>query len=57
MEHFRILLTQQRDALLNDKEVIKAQIIEKELELDKLHDEQREANSALRSIEKKLGKL
>ena len=57
MEHFRILLTQQKEALQKDVAENNILIIDLEKRLDEVREENKRANSELRSITKKLEKL
>lgn len=57
MEHYRILLSQQREALSKDISEIEEQVKAKELELEALKEKKSAGNSALKSIEKKLAKI
>ena len=57
MEHFRILLTQQKEALQKDVAENNILIIDLEKRLDEVREENKRANSQLRSITKKLEKL
>jgi len=57
MEHFRIMLTQQKEALQKDVAENNKQIIELEESLDKVREANKMCNAQLRSITKKLEKL
>lgn len=57
MENFRIILTQQKAALLKDLEEYNAGILALEEQLEAVKDQKTKANSQLRSITKKLEKL
>jgi len=57
MEHFRVLLGQQKEALQKDVAENNILIIDLEKRLDEVREENKRANSELRSITKKLEKL
>jgi len=57
MEHFRILLTNQKEAVQKDKELLAKEILEAEEVLEKLRERNNEANKTLRYLTKKLEKL
>lgn len=57
MEHFRILLTQQREALQKDLDELTKEIEEYEAKADALKGRKNQANSQMRAIVKKLEKL
>ncbi len=57
MEHFRILLGQQKDAILKDVAENNVLIIDLEKRLDEVRESNKRANSELRSITKRLEKL
>lgn len=57
MENFKSILEQQKEALTKDIDKLVGEIKEVELDLEKRKDAKSQAQSALRSIEKKLAKL
>lgn len=57
MENFKAILEQQKAALQKDIDKYNEQIKELEGDLDFVKETKSKANSALRSIEKKLAKL
>lgn len=57
MENFKAILAQQRDALKMDIAEMVTESMKKEVELDEIKTRKSQAQSALRSIEKKLEKL
>ena len=57
MEHFRIMLTQQKEALQKDIDQLTKEIDEQELKTDELKEKKTAANSQMRSIVKKLEKI
>lgn len=57
MEHFRILLGQQKEAITKDLETYKADILKLEEDLEAAKYKQTQANKELRSITKRLEKL
>jgi len=57
MEHFRTLLTQQKEALQKDLDELTKEIEEHEAKADKLKERKSQANSQMRAIVKKLEKL
>ena len=57
MEHFRVLLGQQKEALQKDVAENNSLIIALEEQLDKVREANKRCNSELRSINKKLEKL
>lgn len=57
MEHFRQILAQQKEALSKDIDQLTKEIEEYEAKADELKEKKTVANSAMRSINKKLEKL
>ena len=57
MEHFKAILTQQKEALEKDGDVLSKLIEELELKLDEKREKKNAVNAQLRSITKKLEKL
>jgi len=57
MEHFKIMLSQQKEALQKDIDQLTKEIEEQELKTDELKEKKNQANSQMRSIVKKLEKL
>ena len=57
MEHFRILLTQQKEALEKDLKVFADEILFIENQLNEKREKRDKGSSLLRSINKKLEKL
>ena len=57
MEHFRIILTQQKEALLTDSATLRSKIETLELEADALKESKKAVDSELRRITKKLEKI
>ncbi len=57
MEHFRVLLGQQKEAILKDVAENNSLIIALEKQLDDAKEANKRANSELRSITKRLEKL
>jgi len=57
MEHFRVLLTQQKEAITKDVAENNVLIIDLEKRLDEVREQNKRANSELRSIIKKLEKI
>ncbi len=57
MEHFRVILTQQKEGLTKDIDLLSADILKAEEVLETLKGKKTDANSLLRQITKKLEKL
>ena len=57
MEHFRILLNQQKEALSKDIDQLTQDIEELEVKADELKEKKTAANATMRFIVKKLEKL